>query len=333
MRWFAKTVGCITQGVRSPGRQAEAGWAVTGDDRRRTQSRRHADVCVMKATDNWRGNQLRGPGNGLRLLRSAPHKGFSRLSLRINCCISSLIGDRHNLTRDFHRQQSRNAVRCQQVTVAGCITWAQSCHASRDLDRITHSTRKPAVNRGRGSFFSWMRCLQTANWLSAARSRTAKTALGCSSARRKVTAYLRIWHMHRRFGGHSRADSEGCSCPQDSGLPENQETRKSLRTNRSDLFGWTGGNHGHTPTPSLPPPKDGPYVPNTFLWKGEKIKMRRQLQLGGPVAGMPDVYRVLGHLAVVAIDFCPNFRLLMPISTPLFRKDLTHKTIVPDRHA
>ncbi len=38
---------------------------------------------------------------------------------------------------------------------------------------------------------------QPASQLSTASSLAARTALGCSSARRKVTAYLSIWHMHR----------------------------------------------------------------------------------------------------------------------------------------
>ena len=65
-----------------------------------------------------------------------------------------------------------------RVAHAGCMSWAKFSHWSKTFDRITHNSRKAGVNPGLGSFFCWIRSKQIVNWLSTARSRAARTALG-----------------------------------------------------------------------------------------------------------------------------------------------------------
>ena len=90
-------------------------------------------------------------------IRAALHNEFSALSFRIRCFISLLIGGRPGLRRDFHRQYRWKPVLCHLLTVAGCIRWAQLCQLAKHLESTIHRTRKRGMNRGRGSFFSWMR--------------------------------------------------------------------------------------------------------------------------------------------------------------------------------
>ncbi len=61
-------------------------------------------------------------------------------------------------------------------TVVGCINWAAVCQGAQNLDRTTHSSRKPAVNLNLGEPFCSVRRLHMPNWLSAATSLAARDA-------------------------------------------------------------------------------------------------------------------------------------------------------------
>ena len=103
-------------------------------------------------------------------------------------CISSGMGGRPGFLRDFQRQYNRNAAVCHLLTVAGCMRWTCWVHPLQDFDSTTQRNRNACVNLGLRCFLWWMRSVQAANWLSAARSRAANAALGRNSARRNVPA-------------------------------------------------------------------------------------------------------------------------------------------------
>ena len=86
------------------------------------------------------------------------------------------MGGRPGLRLDFHRQYILNARVCHALTVAGCINWAAACQGAQNLDRTTHSSRKPAVNLNLEEPFCSIRRLHMPIWLSAASSLAARDA-------------------------------------------------------------------------------------------------------------------------------------------------------------
>ena len=62
------------------------------------------------------------------------------------------------------------------------MRWACFSQPFQTFERTTHSMRKAWLNLGLGSFFCWILSLQTASWLSAARSLTDSLARGRKSA-------------------------------------------------------------------------------------------------------------------------------------------------------
>ena len=75
-------------------------------------------------------------------IRSALHRGFSRLSRRIRSFISFAMGGLPGFFRDLQRQYNRNAAVCHLLTVAGCIRWTCSGHPFQDFDSTTQRNRK-----------------------------------------------------------------------------------------------------------------------------------------------------------------------------------------------
>jgi hypothetical protein len=109
-------------------------------------------------------------------MRAAPQSGFSALSLRMRACIAGSSSGRPGL--DFQRQNSRKAVVCHFLTVAGFMTCARSSQRLSSLERMTHRILNAWLKRGEGALVDWMSCLQTASWLCIANALAARVALG-----------------------------------------------------------------------------------------------------------------------------------------------------------
>ena len=76
-------------------------------------------------------------------IRSALHKTFSLLSLRIRSSISRVIGGRPPFRRDFQLHQSLKILWCQRMTVSARITQALLRQPDQTLERMTQRNRNP----------------------------------------------------------------------------------------------------------------------------------------------------------------------------------------------
>ena len=111
-------------------------------------------ILLSRVWGGWKFvAKLMKPRTGCPWIVSALHRTFSRLSRRINPCISWLMAGRPPFRRDFHRHHCRKAAACHWRTVLGFIRSAADFHPLHTLDSNTHKRRNAGVKRGRDCFF------------------------------------------------------------------------------------------------------------------------------------------------------------------------------------